>query len=483
MSGDNSLIKFSNIVQHAKAASFQIDSMDLAIVNALRRTILADIPNASMFFSAYDASKNYVSIAKNTSAIHNEMVGHRMSLVPVCLTENQLNELSSNPNKYQFTMNVKNTGSQVMYVTTRDIVVMDSGARAPEAQREAFFPADSVTKDHILLLKLRPNPLNPAEGEEISLDSSLALGTAKQHAAFSPVSVCYFVNKVDPALVKTAFAAHVEAVNAKRAEDNMPPLSTAEVDDARRQFDALEAKRCFARTAQGEPTSFEFTLESECRMRPAYIFMKACMVLHDKVVAIKAAVQENDTSLIQIAKNPTVPGLFQVSLMREGHTLGNLLQSLWFNRHVRDSSPHQGSIDFIGYHQPHPLEDYVYLKLKMHTGSNDKDVPESVVRQFLEDNLQWCSTILAAIAVQWYRAAQCSALKVSELDAFVKAHGQSSSTDMASACSTIAPVPTAIDRRVKPPATADDDVAADDAKKEGAPSKAVARRKVNKKTS
>jgi DNA-directed RNA polymerase subunit L len=413
--------------------SFRIDGLDLSVVNALRRTILTDIPNVSMFFSPYDPSINHVFVEKNTSAIHNEMVGHRMSLIPVCITENDIVDVKTNPNKFRFVLNVKNTTSNTISVTTKDIVIYENGLKAPDARHAAMFPVDPVTKDHILLLKLRPNPLNPTDGEEIALEASLSVGTAKQHACYCPVSVCYFTNIVDSSLVDAAFASYVSArISSATGQDSTGPatLGPAEIEEARREFLALDAQRCFPKNQHGEPGSFSFTIESECRLRPAYMFMKAFMVLQARVAALREAVLSSpdevnagDTtsdatkSIVRIVKTPSIPGLFHVHLMHEGHTMGNLLQSLIFNKHIRQGKSAQ--VEYVGYHQPHPLEDYVYLKVKL---ADTLSPDEATLRQVLDENLLWIQKVLVVLALQWYDDAKCQSLKAAELDAFVKLH-------------------------------------------------------------
>jgi DNA-directed RNA polymerase subunit L len=52
--------------------------------------------------------------------------------------------------------------------------------------------------------------------------------------------------------------------------------------------------------------------------------------------------------------------LYMAQLDGEDHTIGNLFQSLAYNMYVRDKD----TIDFIGYVQPHPLENYIVFKIR-----------------------------------------------------------------------------------------------------------------------
>ena len=52
---------------------------------------------------------------------------------------------------------------------------------------------------------------------------------------------------------------------------------------------------------------------------------------------------------------------YKIVLNDETHTIGNLLQSLLYNIHIREKK--SKSISFIGYFVPHPLEKRVFMKI------------------------------------------------------------------------------------------------------------------------
>lgn len=425
MKATSNLIKFTNLsAEGGNVITFDVHNLDLAVVNALRRTILSDIPNVCMQFNPYDPDKNRVVVTRNTSAIHNEMLGHRMSMIPVCLTENEVFEVLSNPSKFRFTLNEKNITPQVINITTKSIVVYENGVKSNEAKREAIFPANPISKDNVLIVKLRPSPLNLKEGEEISLEASLAIGTAKSHACFCPVSICYFTNTCDQAKAERAFKENIKAENDSRSASKLASLTEQEIYIMKQEFDCLESKRHFFTNDAGDPCQFTFFIESECRMRPQYLVMKAFMVLHDKVENLKVAVETGVDDVITIHPFGNIPGLYQVNILHEGHTVGNLLQALLFNKYIRDVDASKRPIEFVGYHQPHPLEDYVFLKIKLST--SDSSGGEGKLRQLLENALHWMSEALAALAIQWYTDAKAHALKVIELDNFVSLHEKTS---------------------------------------------------------
>jgi DNA-directed RNA polymerase alpha subunit/DNA-directed RNA polymerase subunit L len=421
-----------SIVQNGRM-QFTVANLDLAIVNAMRRVILSDIKNVSMFFHPYDPSQNHVTISKNTSALHDEMIGHRVSLIPVCLTENEIAEVQNNPAKFRFVLDMKNSTPQTQNVTTDDFIVYENGSIVSNEKKRRIFPADMISKDYILLLRLRPSPLNIKQGEEISLEATLDIGTAKRHACFCPVSVCFFTNVVDEKAAAEALESKLKSINEERAASQMAPLTDSEVESIRQDFQCLESKRHFVKNEGGEPTMFTFYLESECRMRPQYIVMKAFMVLHDKLAVLKTALETGNQDDVKLLPYGNIPGLFQVNMLLEGHTLGNLIQSMMYNKYIRDAKVSggdgAGKLEFVGYHQPHPSEDYVFLKIKLATATlADASNPastEAKARVLLIDAFGWIADVMAALAVKWYQTMKCQTLQVNDLDDFVAKHEES----------------------------------------------------------
>ncbi len=99
--------------------SFEINNIDLAIVNGLRRTILTDIPIPGVIGEKLDKDDPTVNIITNTGALHNEFIIHRIGLIPICLTEEEIEIYDDNSLKIE--LNVNNDGNKTLNVKTSDI--------------------------------------------------------------------------------------------------------------------------------------------------------------------------------------------------------------------------------------------------------------------------------------------------------------------------------------------------------------------------
>jgi DNA-directed RNA polymerase subunit L len=421
-------------------ATFEIAGVDLCVVNALRRAIISDVKTAAIAFDptgALGERQAGVRFLKNTSVLHNELLGHRLSMVPLGFDEGQLSVFD--PARYKFVLRVKNTGDAVINVTTADFKVLDTAdAAQPQALRDAIFPPSPITGDHVLLGRLRPSAGNDGNGEELHAECRARLGCGREHTRWSPVSDCHFRNKVDPELFDRTLAAKLAAA-AEASGVPAPKAGSPEHDAARRQHAALDGLRAYARDVHGEPAAFEFFLKTESRLRPALLVLEGLRALSDKVRRLQrglrrereAAAREQedgkassedveedgnkgwgggpgkkarakqpaadgegaaDAADVTVTELPNMEDFYEIVVGGEDHTLGNLVQGLLYRHWVREG----GAVDasFIGYHQPHPLEDHIAFKIKSAKPGGD-------VRALMLDGLDWVLEHLVELEADW----------------------------------------------------------------------------------
>jgi DNA-directed RNA polymerase subunit L len=305
-----------------------------------------------------------VRIFANTGALHNEFMAHRLSMIPLCFDADEIYDLESAEKgkeetaQLRFVLDKRNTGREPLHVTTRDFVIYArDGTVLDDADRERILPADPVTGDHVLITTLRPHPSNPKEGEHLHVECRPVIGVARDHAAWCPVSMCTFENKMDEAAAEAGFLARLEELRAERGRD----LSEPEVAEYRARFFIMDAKRFFVKDESGEPTAFVFRLESECALAPELLVFRGLHILRDKLRRHRQqAVQTDDD------------GMMQVVVQGEGHTFGNLWQALTYSAYTRAAAKQEREreqeLDFVGYYVPHPLEERVVLKMHSPVG-------------------------------------------------------------------------------------------------------------------
>jgi DNA-directed RNA polymerase I and III subunit RPAC1 len=319
-----------------------IEDVDVSLVNAIRRVLLSEVPNVAL-------DPDRITISKNTCSLHNEFLSHRLSLIPLCFDPEEI-ESYNDPEQYKFVIKAKNTTNGMMSITTKDISIYTKSGRAmPESFREKVFPKNKTTDEYIIITKLKPNHSDLKNGDELLVEAYAVKSIAKTNACWCPVSLCTYFNQIDHDAVPAAFAEY------KQKHNNLE-LTDAQLKS---RFDALEIHRCFKKNAMEEPSAFTFKLQSECRMTPDYLFVKAIDVIRENLMAITTALDEMDIE--------SVNGMNIITMRGYDHTLGNFLQAHLYNMYVKK----QGVLDYIGYYQPHPLEKNIVVKLRLKEHGDD----------------------------------------------------------------------------------------------------------------
>ena len=382
-----------NVSDSGKKLTVEIRDIDLSIVNSLRRCILSDVPCVAFDYRPTDPVDSGIQIHINTSPLHNEMIGHRLSMVPICMNEKQVAAFTRDPLLYGFKCRVKNTGREAIYVTSADIHVVDgrTGSTISKAIRDAFFPACPITKDHIVLVKLKPSLYGDDDGEELYFEAKAVVGTGSSHARWCPVSVSTFVNKIDEVACATAFDSMIANRQGQLSDTGQEQMTQTQIEEEKKKFYSLNASRVFLRDEYGDPRVFTFNVESEVGMSAPFIVFRAFEVLISMVDDLRSSMAQRLQSKVT---SSICNGYCSFTIFGEGHTCGNMIQSHIYIEHFRKRSQEETGISYVAYFRPHPLENQIILRLKLKNPSADPFA-------FMVSSLQDLSTRLRAYALEW----------------------------------------------------------------------------------
>lgn len=317
---------------------FDVKDCDVSFANALRRIILSEIDSYAFETSSYTDSS--IKIIENTSSLHNEFILHRIGLIPVYNITNETD--------YKFILNVQNKTNEIIDVTTKDIEVLNIQTNKKEDTLK-FFPPNEITKDNILIIRLKPNPGD--NGEKLHFEGTVRKGTGAENTRYSVVSNCVFINKVDESKYNLALQKHLTNVEPKN------------IDKETNTFEINERERHFYVDENGNPNYFEFKIES-LGIFPSYIILKKALEklitkINTFMINIKKTLNKQD-SPISIKESPTVMKAMDIIIPNESHTLGFLVQS-----YIEKIE----SVDHISYQNPHPLKKEIFLRI-----STDKEI-------------------------------------------------------------------------------------------------------------
>ncbi|MEM2122303.1 MAG: DNA-directed RNA polymerase subunit D [Candidatus Bathyarchaeia archaeon] len=151
-------------------ASFILKGADPATANALRRTIIAEVPTMAI---------DDVMILENTSPMYDEILAHRLGLIPLTTDLDSYNlpeecscgaEMGCSKCRATLTLETE-AGEEAKTIYSGDL----------EPQDPEIHPVSPT----IPLVKLAP-------GQKIRLEAYARLGKGMEHAKWQPVSICAY---------------------------------------------------------------------------------------------------------------------------------------------------------------------------------------------------------------------------------------------------------------------------------------------------
>ncbi|KAG1660900.1 hypothetical protein FOA52_015942 [Chlamydomonas sp. UWO 241] len=275
---------------------FDMIGCDPAVANALRRILIAEIPTVAI---------EHVFMINNTSLIQDEVLAHRLGLLPLrvdpaLLEYKTSGEAASEKNCLVFKLDVsckragdkitneKVTSGQLEWLPLGSEIPDETGTRFAAGQAHLSGPtAPTLVHDDILLAKLRP-------GQCVVLEAHCVKGCGKEHAKWSPVATAWYRMLPEVCLLKDAADIDVDLVD--ELVSACPGLFVRDstgllcATSAREHEHVLEKLRTLlARDEVSESVQlrkrkdhFIFTIESTGVMPPQELLIQAIDILNDK---------------------------------------------------------------------------------------------------------------------------------------------------------------------------------------------------------
>ena len=186
-------------------ASFRFTNTDVTTANTLRRTILTH--TSSVGFRTEPYEKSDVEISINTTPLVNEMLAHRIGMIPICADPKTFDT-----SLYEFHLDKENVTKEIIDVSASDFRVFKKSVTNPlddpvEVDAKIFFPPDPITGDTVLITRLRPQWNPTAKNERLKLKAKASISNGKENIRWSPVcQVSYeYTPNPDPAHIQTVF--------------------------------------------------------------------------------------------------------------------------------------------------------------------------------------------------------------------------------------------------------------------------------------
>ena len=361
----------SNITSKDDIMKFKIANTNVSFVNALRRTILSDIPVACFITSPYE--KNTCNISINTTRLNNEILKQRLSCIPVFI-----DDLDIPIDNFQVELDEINDTNSFKYITTKDFKIKDlaSDKYLTESQVQKIFPPDPKTKDFILFARLRPKLANNLTGERIKFKSILSISTAVENGSFNVVSTCAYEFTGDEKKQKDEWS---------KVEKTIEGKSNKEINKMKKNWFHLEAKRFYKKN------EFNFIIETIGIFKNRDIIKKACSVITDRLNKVMEKITNSDSLVVQ--SETTIPNSFDVTLVDEDYTVGKIIEYIIYELYFNKGD----ELCYVGFVKKHPHDSDSIIRIAFN--NEDKSSKENV-RDIFRFSVEQCKIIINGISNQ-----------------------------------------------------------------------------------
>ena len=361
--------RLENLKESDDILTFTLGGVDVCYANAIRRTILSDIPVVCFKTTPY--AENKADILINTTRLNNEIIKQRLSCIPVCIKD-----LAIPFKNYLLEVDVENKTDTSIYVTTKDFKIKNTTTDSylDESDLRKIFPPyippTGKGEYFIDFVKLRPKVSEELPGERIKLTCELIVSTARDDSMFNVTATCAYGCTPDDAKINTELGIRKH----KWQEEGK---SEKEINFEAANWKLLEGMRYVKKR------SFDFILQTVGIYENTELMIKACEILLDKF-AEQDRLLDDDVMEIKPA-NVTMENTYDVVLVNEDYTVGNILNFEIYDIYYNDLK----RVSYVGFKKMHPHDNDSLLRVSIVEANLGKEfvkqMLKTVIKQVIEN--------------------------------------------------------------------------------------------------
>lgn len=350
--------------------SFNVSNLNVSFANAIRRTIMSDIPLLVFKTSPYAESK--CTVLKNTTRLNNEIIKQRLSCIPIHMSSETIN--FNNYEEFYLEVNVENTSDTKMIITTEDFNIRkkeDNSFMSKDFVNEVF-PASTITGDYIDFARLRPRVGENISGDHLHLVCDFIISSARDDGMFNVVSNCAYGFDIDEEKQAKVLDIKVqEWVDEGKSED--------EIEYEKKNWLLLDGKRVT------KPDSFNFTIQTVGVYTNTQIVKAACDALNANLDKLN---QEFVNQSIEIVPSTTtMSNCYDIILTNQDYTLGKIIEYAFLTKYYESTIA-----TFCGFQKKHPHDDFSILRIAY---KDNYDV--SVINGHIQECIANCKMVFEKI--------------------------------------------------------------------------------------
>ena len=315
--------------------TFTIDNIDVCYVNAIRRTMLSDIPIVCFKTTPYEENKANMLI--NTTRLNNEILKQRLSCIPICIQN-----LKETPIKnYLLEVDVENKMDTTVIVTTKDFNIKDTVSNTyleEEIVKKIFPPFIPPTGNgeyYIDFVRLRPRISDEIPGERIKFTCEFSVSTARDDNMFNVTATCGYGCTPDPEKM-------TEQLEIRKQKWKDEGKIESEIKFEAANWKLLEGLRYVKKN------SFDFILQTVGIYDNEQIIIKSSEILIEKFELLKNSLNQDEVEIKEAIN--TMVNCYDITLINEDYTIGNILNYELYIIFYRDLK----LLEYVGFKKLHP---------------------------------------------------------------------------------------------------------------------------------
>lgn len=385
--------------------------LDVSLANSIRRILLTEIPTIGFNIENNDIT-NDLKIINNNSSIHNEMLLHRISLIPLYINPERYLK------NYLFECKIKHNNDELYtFVTSNNINIYPLKDHLQERVDRFYDDKDMTDEDKQLLLNQlndikydnydMDNPLSQKDkdkiykpttfrnnkyycllnelkttntefiNQELHFYGSPSIGYGYENSCYQSVSQSTYSYVKNKDLI-------ADTLKNKIINNNLQ--TPEEISEFEEKFMLSESERYYYRDNYNESNKYRFSIKSNHYYSENKLFLVAIELLMNKLYNFKNNIidylkNDNDEILNLTKKKDNI---YILNIINENHTLGNLVHKFMNRYHINEES----LISTFSYKKPHPLEERIIFIISININHKKyKELDEINKNQLILSNL------------------------------------------------------------------------------------------------
>jgi len=366
-------VKITNLKEEDGIMNFTISNIDVSYVNAMRRTILSDIPICIFKTTPYE--ENDAIITFNTSRLNNEIVKQRLSCIPIVINYMDLENSLETIKNYVLEIDVENKTDTSIIVTTKDFKILNTLTNKYLEDGEVkkifppFIPPNGNGEYYIDFLRLRPKISDEIPGEKIKLSCKFSVGTSREDGMFNVTGTCSYGFTPD-------YEKMDEQLEIRKQKWKDEGKKETEIIFEAKNWKLLEGMRYVIKN------SFDFIIQTVGIYDNEKIIIESCNVLMRKMNKLKDLLEKDEVEIKR--SDNLLENCYDITLVNEDYTIGNILNYEVYSIFYTDLK----LVNYVGFKKIHPHDDDSILRISLVDVTKGVSTIKTIIIAVIDESLK-----------------------------------------------------------------------------------------------